>query len=72
MKKVDQGPALARALFNRALAVSRRRTELIESNQPVGLLLQLQFRFLDNLVLKKIRDKISVNIRYHFPLQIWT
>ena len=63
MKKVDQGPALARVLFNRALAVSRRRTELIESNHPVGLLLELQFRLFDTIVLKKIRDKISVNIR---------
>ena len=63
MSKVAQGPALARALFNRALTVSLQRSALVESNRPVGLLLELQFRILDNLVLKKIRDKLSANIR---------
>lgn len=63
MNKIGQGSALTRALFNRALTVSLQRSALVETDRPVGLLLELQFRILDTLVLKKIRDKLSVNIK---------
>ena len=59
MKKVSQGSAVSKFLFNRALKISRKKNHLEEFQKPVPFFLQFQFRFYDSLVFKKLRERLG-------------
>lgn len=63
MKTISQGSDALKMVFNVALAVSRERNERLRSGKAVGLLLSLEFWLMDRFVFKKLRDRISKNIR---------
>lgn len=63
MKTISQGSDALKMVFNVALAVSRERNERLRSGKAVGPLLSLEFWLMDRFVFKKLRDRISKNIR---------
>ena len=50
-------------IVNYALSLSRRRNELREFGKPVPFLLDMQFKMVDRIVFKKIRDRLGGNLR---------
>ena len=63
LKKFDEGPGLLKNLFYYALKISRKRSELLEFEKPVGFLLELQYKIFDKIIFSKIRERLGGNIK---------
>ena len=63
LKKFDEGPGLLKKLFYYALKISRKRSELLEFEKPVGFLLELQYKIFDKIIFSKIRERLGGNIK---------
>ena len=64
MKRVDEGPPLAKRLFYWALRVARKRNHLLEHGRAVPVLLSLQHRIFDKIVFSKVRARLGENLSY--------
>jgi long-chain acyl-CoA synthetase len=62
-KKIKEGSAVSRFVFSSALSVARKRNSLLEHGQPVGALLDLQFKLADKIVFSKIRERLGGRLR---------
>ena len=61
---VHQASGLQRKLFHQAVEIGRRYvTKKYITGEPLGLL-ELQYRFFDKLVFKKVRERFGGRIRY--------
>ena len=64
-KKMADAGGVKEKLFHRTLEVAKRRKEL-QKEDRVSIRLELQFRVLDTLVGKKIRERFGGRLRYAF------
>eukprot|EP01038_Epipyxis_sp_PR26KG_P004305 gene4305-6101_t len=63
-KNINSGSPVVKALFNYAMKVARKRNDLLMNGKSVPSFLNFQHKILDGIIFKKIRAKISSNLRY--------
>lgn len=64
-KKMASGSPIARFLFNKGLAVAKKRRLLAEQGKKSGLL-EAQYKFFDKLVFSKVKARFGGRLKYAF------